>query len=68
VPQQALHIISYEDYKNKMTPQEFVDSIENFYFKGLSSEVYEYVKLGSKKHEVSLDVILKKIRNIDTIY
>jgi hypothetical protein len=56
VPKQALHVISYEDYKDKASPQQFIDSIENFYLKGL----------GSKKHEISLDVILKKIKNIDT--
>jgi hypothetical protein len=49
-----------------MTSQEFVDTIEDMYFKRLGSEVYEYVKLGSKKHEISLDVILKKIRNVDS--
>jgi hypothetical protein len=57
----------YEDYKNKETTQEFVNTIEDMYFKRLGSEeVYEYVKLGSKNHEISFDVILKKIKNIDT--
>jgi hypothetical protein len=62
-----LHVITYEEYKGKRTPEEFVNSVENFYLKRLGTEeVYEYIKLGSKKHDVSLDVILKKIRNVDT--
>jgi hypothetical protein len=50
-----------------MTIHEYVNYVENMCLKGLGSEeVYEYVKLGSKKHEISLDVVLKKIRNVDT--
>jgi hypothetical protein len=50
-----------------MSPKKFVDFIEEVYLKGLGSEeVYEYIKLGSKKHNLSLDVIMKKIKNIDT--
>jgi hypothetical protein len=50
-----------------MTPKKYVDFIEEIYLKGLGSEeLYQYVKLGSKKPNISLDVILKKIKNIDT--
>jgi hypothetical protein len=67
IPKHVLHVITYEEYKGKRTPEEFVNSVENFYLKRLGTEeVYEYIKLGSKKHDVSLDVILKKIRNVDT--
>jgi hypothetical protein len=65
VPKHAL--VTYKYDPNKMLPKKFVDFIEEVYLKGLGSEeVYEYVKLGSKKHNISLDVIMKKIKNIDT--
>jgi hypothetical protein len=67
IPKHVLHVITYEDYKNKKTPEEFVNGVENFYLKRVGTEeVYEYIKLGSKKHNISLGVILKKIRNVDT--
>jgi hypothetical protein len=67
VPKHALNVINYKEYKDKVSPQEFVNVIEDFYIERLGSEeVYEYVKLESKNHEISLDLILKKIRNIDT--
>jgi hypothetical protein len=53
VPKQVLHVINYEEYKDKLKPKEFVDCIEDFYLKGLGSkEVYEYVKLaiGLQRH------------------
>jgi hypothetical protein len=50
-----------------MTVQRYIDLVEKIYLEGLGSEeVYEYIKLGSKKHNISLDVIIKKIQNIDT--
>jgi hypothetical protein len=67
IPKHVLHVITYEDYKSKRTHEEFVKAVEDFFIKRLGTEeVYEYIKLGSKKHDVSLDVILKKIRNVDT--
>jgi hypothetical protein len=67
VPKHVLQVQTYEEYKNNITEHEFVNSIEGSYLKGLGSEeVYEYIKLGSKKHNISLDVIMKKIRNVDT--
>jgi hypothetical protein len=67
IPKHALHIITYDDYKDKKTKQEFLDIVEDQFIKKIGTEeVYEYIKLGSKKHEISLDVILKKIHNVDT--
>jgi hypothetical protein len=67
VPKHVLIVYHYDKEKSGMTVQQYIDFIEDMYLKGLSSqEVYEYIKLGSKKHNVSLDVILKKIRNIDS--
>jgi hypothetical protein len=65
VPKQA--IVTYKYDPDKMTPKKYVDFIEEIYLKGLGSEeLYQYIKLGSKKHNISLDVIMKKIKNIDT--
>jgi hypothetical protein len=62
-----LTVYHYDEKKSGITVQRYIDLIEDMYLKGLGSkEVYEYIKLGSKKHNVSLDVILKKIHNIDT--
>jgi hypothetical protein len=65
VPKQAIVIYTYDP--KKMTERKFVESVEEIYLKGLGSEeLYQYIKLGSKKHNISLDVILKKIKNIET--
>jgi hypothetical protein len=65
VPKQA--IVTYQYNPEKMTPEKYIDFIEEIYLKGLGSEeLYQYIKLGSKKHNISLDVIMKKIKNIDT--
>jgi hypothetical protein len=67
VPKHVINIYHYDEKKSDMTVQEYVDFVEDIYLKGLGSEeVYEYIKLGSKKHNISLDVIVKKIQNIDT--
>jgi hypothetical protein len=67
IPKQALHVITYEDFKDKVTQQKFIDAVEDQFIKRIGTqEVYEYIKLGSKKRDVSLDIILKKIRNVDT--
>jgi hypothetical protein len=65
VPKHA--IVTYPYNPKEMTPKRYIDFIEEVYLKRLGSEeLYQYIKLGSKKHNISLDVILKKIRNIDT--
>jgi hypothetical protein len=67
VPKHALTVYHYDKDKSGITVQQYIDYIEDIYLKGLGSEeVYEYIKLGSKKHHVFLDVILKKINNVDT--
>jgi hypothetical protein len=67
IPKHALHVITYDDFKDKVTQQKFIDVVEDFFIRRIGTEeVYEYIKLGSKKHDVFLDVILKKIRNVDT--
>jgi hypothetical protein len=67
IPKHTLYVITYEDFKDKITQQGFIDALEDFFIKRIGTqEVYEYIKLGSKKHDVSLDAILKKIRNVDT--
>jgi hypothetical protein len=66
IPKHALQTITYEDFKDEVTKQKFIDAVEDFFIKRIGTEeVYEYIKLRSKKHEISLDVILKKIRNVD---
>jgi hypothetical protein len=67
IPKHALHIVTYDDYKDQKTKKEFLDIVEDQFIKKIGTEeVYEYIKLGSKKHEICLDVILKKIHNVDT--
>jgi hypothetical protein len=67
IPRHALHVITYDEFKDKAAPNIFINAVEDFFIKRIGTEeVYEYIKLGSKRHDVSLDVILKKIRNVDT--
>jgi hypothetical protein len=67
VPKHVITTYHYDPKESVMSVQEYIDFIEDMYLKELGSEeVYEYIKLGSKKHNISLDVILKKIRNLDT--